>query len=389
MTAPNRGGVVLAVGDIAPDRPDPAECFDLVREDLKAADLVFCQLEVVLTEKGTRLPQARHTMRGRPAIAKAMKEANFGVISMAGNHCMDWGAEALLETAAYLEAQDMAVVGAGANIRAARRPVIRTVGDTKVAFLAYSAILPMAYWAEENRAGCAPMRAWTHYEQVETDQPGTPCRIHTFAHQGDLEALRADVRDARLLADVVMVSMHWGIHFVPAVIADYQREVGHAAIDAGADIILGHHAHILKGVELYRDRPIFYSLGNFAIDLRMDKAHAESKSFREIQTLNPAWIPDLDSLYNFPEDSRKTIAIRITLEKGRVREVAILPAYINSQAQPRLLKPHEPEFSEVLKYLQEISLQAGLNVRFESRGAECLVTPQTGSDRQQHNGGNQ
>jgi poly-gamma-glutamate capsule biosynthesis protein CapA/YwtB (metallophosphatase superfamily) len=365
--------VLLAVGDVAPDRPDPNESFDLIRADLRAADLVFCQLEIVLTEKGTRLPQARHTVRGRPSIAAALRNSNFGVISIAGNHCMDWGAEALVETVEHLRAQELAAVGAGANIRAARRPAVRQMGATRVAFLAYCSILPMAYWAEENRAGCAPMRAWTQYEQIEHDQPGTPCRIRTYAHHEDLEAMRQDVRAACSLADVVIVSMHWGIHFVPAVIADYQREVGRAAIDAGADVILGHHAHILKGVEMYRERPIFYSLGNFAIDLRMDKAHAESKSFREIQTLNPNWIPDLESLYNFPEDSKKAIVVRIALTKGNVQSVSMLPAYINRQAQPRLLKPNEPEFDQVLTYMRDVSREAGLNVRFLPQGHECVI----------------
>jgi poly-gamma-glutamate capsule biosynthesis protein CapA/YwtB (metallophosphatase superfamily) len=373
MSRNDQESVLLAVGDVAPDRPDPNECFDLIRRDLKAADLVFCQLEIVLTEKGTRLPQARHTVRGRPSIAAALRNSNFGVVSIAGNHCMDWGTEALLETVGHLQAQELAVVGAGANIRAARRPVVRQVGDTRVVFLAYCSILPMDYWAEENRAGCAPMRAWTHYEQIEHDQPGTPCRIHTYARHDDLEAMREDIRAARSMADVVVVSIHWGIHFIPAVIADYQREVGHAAIDAGADVILGHHAHILKGVEVFRGRPIFYSLGNFAVDLRMDKAHAESKSFREIQTLNPNWIPDFESLYNFPEDSKKAAVVRIVLKKGSIQRVSMLPAYINRLAQPHLLTPNELEFDQVLTYMRDVSREAGLNARFVVQAHECVV----------------
>jgi len=365
--------VVLAVGDVAPDRPDPNECFDLIREDLHEAALVFCQLETVLTSGGSRMPQARHAVRGKPQIAQALRNANFGVVSLAGNHCMDWGSEALLETVELLTAQGLTPLGAGANIALARRPVVRRLGGTRVAFLAYCSILPTGYWAEERRAGCVPMRAWTHYEQIEQDQPGTPCRIHTFAHQEDLTTLRRDVGQARAEADIVIVSIHWGIHFVPAVIADYQREVGHAAIDAGADLILGHHAHILKGIEVYRDRAIFYSLGNFAIDLRMDRAHAQSRSFREIQTLNPNWIPDFESLYNFPEDSRKTIVVRIAVSESGIGQVSVLPAYINRQAQPRLLKAHEPEFSEVADYLLAVSKQAQLNARLVRRDDAWLV----------------
>jgi poly-gamma-glutamate capsule biosynthesis protein CapA/YwtB (metallophosphatase superfamily) len=363
----------LAVGDIAPDRDDPNECFELIRADLSRAGLVFCQLETVLTATGTRLPQARHAVRGKAQIAEALKRANVGIVSLAGNHCMDWGSEALLESLGHLQAQGLAPLGAGANIAQARRPVVRTLGHTRVAFLTYCSILPMNYWADERRAGCAPMRAWTHYEQVEHDQPGTPCRVHTFAHREDLAALQHDVRQARGQAEVVVVSMHWGIHFVPAVLADYQREVGRAAIDAGASVILGHHAHILKGIEIYRGRPIFYSLGNFAIDLRMDRAHAQSKSFREIQTLSPNWIPNFDSLYNFPEDSRKTIMVRAQVSASGLGEISVLPCYINDQAQPRLLRPDERRFDEVADYLSSVSQQAQLNLRLRRSEDAWLV----------------
>jgi len=369
----NDESVILAVGDVAPDRPDPDECFNLIRGGIGKADLAFCQLETCLTDSGVRLPQARHAVRGRPAIAAALKRAHFDVVSFASNHCLDWGPDALLETIGHLDAQGIAVVGAGANIHAARRPVIREIGGNRVAFLAYCSILPMAYWAEHGRPGCAPMRAWTQYEQIEPDQPGTPCRVHTYAHHEDLAQMRDDVRGARAAADVVVVSMHWGIHFVPAVIADYQREVAYAAIDAGADLILGHHAHILKGFEVYRGRAIFYSLGNFAVDLRIDKAHAESKSFQEIRTLNPNWTVQLDGLYNFPEDSRKTVMVRIAVRAGAISSVSLLPAYINEQAQPRLLTPDEPTFDEVFAYISDMNRSAALNGRLAPHGAELRV----------------
>jgi poly-gamma-glutamate capsule biosynthesis protein CapA/YwtB (metallophosphatase superfamily) len=367
------GSAILAVGDIAPDRADANECFDLIREDLQRAGLAFCQLETCLTEGGSRLPQARHAVRGRPSIAAALRGANFGVVSFASNHCLDWGAAALLETLEHLRSRGIDVVGAGANITEARRCVMKQVGGCRVAFLAYCSILPAGYWAEAGRAGCAPMRAFTHYEQIETDQPGTPCRVHTYANRPDLEQLRADIQAAREVADVVMVSMHWGIHFVEAVIADYQREVGHAAIDAGADVVLGHHAHILKGVEVYRGRPIFYSLGNFAVDLRIDAAHAASASFREIQVLNPKWTVDLEGLYNFPDDSRMTLVIEIITNARGIEQINMLPAYINGSAQPRLLAPDEPLFTRVADYLGHICRAAGLNGQWVQRDRGLML----------------
>ena len=365
---------LIAVGDIAPDREDPATCFDRSRHILKAHDIGFCQLEMNLTERGSRLPQARHAVRGKPSIAPALVNAGLEVVSVAGNHCLDWGQESLQDTLDNLRKAHARPVGAGHNILAARQRVIVERKGLRVAFLAYCSILPQNYWADELSGGCAPMRAFTHYEQIEHDQPGTPARIQTFPHRGDLIAMQADIRAAREQADSVIVSHHWGIHFVPAVVADYQRDVGYAAIEAGADAVLGHHAHILKGVEFHLGKPIFYSLGNFAIDLWIDKAHAESKSFKEIQSLNPDWVVDFDSAYNFPPASRRSIAVKLNITKKGLMETSILPVWIDRDAVPEFPKPGDPHFAEVVNYMREISLNQGFATRFESKGEEVIVT---------------
>jgi len=357
--------VFNAVGDVGPDRENPAECFALARSALAQSDIGFCQLECNLTGRGSRMPQARHTHRALPLAARAMKEAGFSVVSFAGNHCMDWGLEGFRDTIDNLQSAGLAVVGVGNTIRQARTPVIMEVKGVRVAFLAYSSILPEAYWAEEERAGCVPMRAHTLYEQIETDQPGTPARIHTWAHQGDLEAMVDDIRQARLQAHMVMVSMHWGIHFIPAVLADYQREVAHAAIDAGAEMVLGHHPHILKGIEFHRGKPIFYSLSNFAMDLRMTPEHAASKGFREIQALSPGWIPNTESLYNFPPDSRMTGIVQATLDKTGLVGLVFKPAFINDNAQAEILLPGDERFEKIAHYLQWCCDEEALDTEIE------------------------
>jgi Bacterial capsule synthesis protein PGA_cap len=264
-------------------------------------------------------------------------------------------------------------VGVGANIAEARKPVVVEAKGRRVAFLAYSSILPMSYWAEESRPGCAPMRAWTHYEQIEHDQPGTPCRIHTFPNREDLHALVHDVRQAKLQADFVAVSLHWGIHFVPGVIADYQRDVGRAAIDAGADVIFGHHAHILKGVDVYKGKPIIYSLCNFAMDLHMDEKHARSKGFREIQKLHPEWQPNYDITYNFPPDSRYSVVAKCVLAAGGSVRVSLLPTFIGPMSQPEILNAGDPRFAEVRAYLEKHTSSQGLNARYAPSGDELLL----------------
>jgi poly-gamma-glutamate synthesis protein (capsule biosynthesis protein) len=366
--------LILATGDIAPDRDDADECFAATRDTLRAADLVFGQLETSFAERGTRLPQARHAVLTKPEAAASVGRAGFDIISMAGNHVLDWGNEALFETMGNLAAAGIAVVGAGANIAEARKPVLSTLSDgTRVATLAYCSILPMAYWADERRPGCAPMRAHTIYEQIEHDQPGTPPRVHSYPHRDDLAAMEADIRAAKLEADVVIVSQHWGIHFVRASIADYQRDVARAAIAAGADVILGGHAHILKGIEFIQGKPVYYSLCNFACDLRMDPAHAASKSFKEIQALAEDWVPDFDSLYNFPPAARMSMIARIEVREGKVIETGFLPLWIDRDAVPRILPPEDPRFGEVVDYMTAITAEAGLNAQYEIAGDHVVI----------------
>ena len=90
--------VLLAVGDVAPSRPDPASLFVKTQDALRSADLAFCQLEINMTERGSRLPQARHTDRTSPSAARSLRSAGFSVVSFAGNHCMDWGRDGFFDT---------------------------------------------------------------------------------------------------------------------------------------------------------------------------------------------------------------------------------------------------------------------------------------------------
>jgi poly-gamma-glutamate synthesis protein (capsule biosynthesis protein) len=359
--------VLYAVGDVIPDREDPGSIFEHVTDILSRGDIAFCQLDAVLSERGTPLPQARLPCRVNPQTARAIKDAGFDVVSFASNHCMDWGRE-------VLEKEGLSVIGAGKNIEEARRPAVVERKGTRIAFLAYNSILPQGYWADLDRPGCVPMRAFTLYEQVEHDQPGTPCRVHTFPHRDDLNAMVEDIRKAKFQADVVIVSMHWGIHFIPAVLADYQRDMARVAIDSGADLILGHHAHILKGIEVYAGKVVFYSLCNFALDLRAPKELLERPGHKEIERLNPDWKPDPEyPTYFMPPDSRKTIIAKCIISNRRIKSVSFLPTYINKQSQPKVLVSEDQRFGEVIGYIEEITRDQGLETGYTVQGNEVVV----------------
>lgn len=363
-----------AVGDVGPERADVDTLFDNVATHVRAADIAFMQLEMTLTERGQRVPQTKHTSRTNPAAAAAFRRTGFTHASWASNHALDWGTEGFLDTIDALDAAGIVPLGVGRDLADARRIRVAEVDGIRVAILAYCSILPAEYWATAERPGVAPLRAFTVHEPFEPDQPGTPERMHTFAHPDDLQGMVDDIRRARELADTVVVSAHWGIHFTYAELADYQRQAGRAAIDAGADLVIGHHAHILKGVEMYRGKAIFHSLGNFAIELPMDEEHAQRPSFRHLLSLHPGWEPDIGGMFNFPPDSRKSIVVDCDIDQAGVSRVRLRPVWIDRMAVPELLPASDPRFAEVVDYLRGASAAAGLHTTFTVAGDEVFVS---------------
>ncbi|MCJ7836518.1 CapA family protein [Cuneatibacter sp. NSJ-177] len=364
--------VFLATGDIGMNRENPSSIFDGVRDTLNKGDLVFGQLEPCLASVGTPACQSRLPMRGDPKGAGAIREAGYDVISFATNHCMDWGREAFFQTIDVLKKEELRVIGAGKDISEARKPAIVEINGTKIGFLGYNTILPQDYYATKDRPGCAPMRGLTVYEPIEHDQPGTPCRIHTFPHRDDLKQLLEDIRMLRKQVDIVALSIHWGIHFIPAVLADYQRDVAHAAIDAGADVILGHHTHILKPIEVYKGKVIFYSLANFALD--PPQAFAENldqqDQHQEMMKLNKDW---KNSKKKMPEDSYKTILARMTVRGGAIQKVEYLPVLLDDDSNPHLVKQEDTAFLEIVRYMEEITENQEISTRFTVDGDAVVI----------------
>ena len=370
------GLTIAATGDVAPCRPDPGEMFAGLGDALQA-DCVFGQMECVLSDRGSPAPNARLPMRSPPAIATYLAQAGYEVMSVAGNHAMDYGGDALCDTAGHLRAAGIAACGGGENLAAARAPAILERQGRTLAFLAYSSILPAGYAAEEARAGCAPLRVQTHYEQVEPDQPGTDPRIHTFAEQDDLDALLDDVKRAREFADHVFVSMHWGIHFVRARLADYQRVVGRQIIDAGADAVIGHHPHLLKAVEFHRNRPIIHSLGNFAIE--QPSAYMENleatRGYKEVTRTSSGWMPK--AKYMLPEETRHTAVACLAPGDDRCA-VSLIPLRIDDDCVPRRLQNGSREWADFVDYMDAITSEAGVRTCIATQDDRVLLLPASG-----------
>lgn len=330
----------LAVGDIALRTDEPQTQLAGVADVLRSGDITFGQLETALSNRGAR--QLHPGFRGRsgevekdPATGAAvLAAAGFDVLSFAGNHTLDRGPQALRDTLDAATDASLTVIGAGADLTAARRPAIIDADGTTIGILAYCSVTPQGFAATATRPGVAPLRARTFYEQVDW-QPGTPPRIVTTTYPEDLAALVDDVTRLRSEVDVLVVSAHWGIHFEPGTIADYQYEAAHAAVDAGADLVLGHHAHVVKGVEFYRGVPICHSIGNLTLLPRGDRGE-------------PLTV-------DHPVDAQRTMVLRVEIEAGRISRLAIVPCWLDERLEAAPIPATDPRFAEYVAFLDRVS----------------------------------
>jgi poly-gamma-glutamate capsule biosynthesis protein CapA/YwtB (metallophosphatase superfamily) len=240
---------LIAVGDIMLSRyvdhkmqrlKDFQHPFSMTQDMLRAADIVFGNLECPITP-GRKIYNMEMVFRADPAVAKALKEAGVTLVSLANNHTLNFGARGLTDTFRYLKEADIKFVGAGESLAAAYAPVYLERKGQKFAFLAYQ---------------------FARYRAPE-DQPGLACM--------ELERMVQGVQEARSQADFVIVSLHAGDEYAEEPNLA-QVTFAHAAIDAGADLVLGHHPHVVQKIEVYQEKFICYSLGNFVFDQNDRKA---------------------------------------------------------------------------------------------------------------------
>ena len=372
---------LAALGDVTAFHHNPETAWEHAGPVLAEYDTVFAQNERLYSNT-TALPNVGFTELTKPEHVASLRLGHLDVVSFASNHCYDLGPDVFLETLGALRDQGFAVIGAGNDIEEARTPAVLERGGLRLGFLAYGSVLRKGYEARPGKSGAAPMRAHTLYEQTDY-QPGTAPRIRTFADGEDLTALLADIAAAKKHTDFLAVAMHWGIHLVKGVIADYEREVAHAAIDAGADMIIGSGPHLLKAVEIYRGKPVFYSLGNFCFDMPFDLLEvgmARNPEMRELieshRVIKTA--TEYDELffgYAMSPDQILTMIASVELATdASIRRIVCRPVVINARAQPVPQTAGAPGFQQVLGYLREITAHQKLSTRYTPDGDYLVIT---------------
>jgi poly-gamma-glutamate synthesis protein (capsule biosynthesis protein) len=211
-----------------------------VASHLASADIAVGNLESPLSSRGTEKTEKDVRFRGDPRGVEGLAASGFDFVSLANNHVLDWGPVALSDTTALLKDKGIGYAGAGSNRAAAWTPAVVERGGASVAFLGFSHILPPGFVATKSSAGLAQGR-------------------------NNMDAVVEAITEAKAKHDYVLVSFHWGVEYADDCNGDQVRDA-HRAIDAGADMVLSHHPHVIQALELYKGKLIAYSLGDFVFD---------------------------------------------------------------------------------------------------------------------------
>jgi len=245
---------VVLVGDMMLDRGvqsrvyaqgngDYAYLFKNIQSELQNADITFGNLEGSMSDVGADTGKA-YSFRFEPASAQGLSGAGFDVVSLANNHILDWGRSSLCATVGHLADAGIFGVGAGCDNNRAEQAYIKELPNgTRVAFLAFTEFYKEGY-ARSDAAGLAQ---YTEENMIQ--------KIKALKQEG---------------VDLVFVSLHWGLEYHLRS-NEAQQILGHTLIDAGADVIVGHHPHVIQEVERYKDGWIVYSLGNFIFDQKFSE----------------------------------------------------------------------------------------------------------------------
>lgn len=253
-----------------------------IADYLKKADIVFGNLEGPISDKGRKVGSI-YSFRHDPKAIEGLLYAGFDILSFANNHAFDYTLEALEDNFLRLKAVGIDYVGAGFNDKEAHSAVIKNIKGVKIGFLEYTNLGADSWAATEERGGIARVAG------------------------NDFEILKQDIVKAKSEADILIVSMHAGEEYTQK-LTDFQKDFSRAAIDAGADLVVGHHPHVVQKSEQYNGKWIFYSLGNLIFD------------------------------QGFSEETMKGEILEVLIGSGKIKEVIPRAIKMNEFFQPELIK---------------------------------------------------
>ncbi len=348
---------IALLGDVILDVPDPDHWLSGIAPLTRAADVTIAHLEVPHTRRGVELAGDVPAPGADPDHLAALARAGVTAVSMAGNHIADCGAVGIADTVAELDRLGIAHAGAGADLIAAQRPAVMAVDGRRIVLLSFNCVGPEIAWATADRAGSAYVRI----AAIDGGATRPQARLDAI-DPASLADMQAMIRAQTGPDTLVVVALHKGVTHSPATLAPYERPLAQAAIDAGADVVAGHHAHIAQGIEFHRGRPIFHGLGNGVV-----VTHALSPA--QDHTARREWAERRKTMFGFEPDPAYTLApfhpearhgligrLRWHLD-GKV-EAGFTPLWFEAPGRPILAQ--DAQGGTVARYIDAVGQRVGL-----------------------------
>jgi poly-gamma-glutamate synthesis protein (capsule biosynthesis protein) len=251
-----------------------ADMVDIIR----SANIAFGNLESPISNRGMKTG-SKYSFRADPKVVEGLLYAGFDILSIANNHAWDYGRDAFSDTLHHLKDAGIDYVGGGVDFKDAHNGIVREINGTRIAFLAYTDLLPEKLSATNDSIGIAYL---------------------------DIKQMIKDIESANSISDIVVVSFHWGDEY-ETTHNEIQEQVAALAIDKGASLIIGHHPHVTQEVGQYKNGWIAYSLGNFIFD------------------------------QNFSEDTRRGLLLRVTVKNKTIEKVESTGVVFNEYFQPHAI----------------------------------------------------
>ncbi len=326
-------------------REDPGSAFHLVQATLDAADIVFLNLEGPFagSSKDPLVDDISHKRwtHSEPDQVGALIGGGIDAVGIANNVTYPW--QAMMRSIAVLEEAGIPWTGGGENLDAAHRPVTLERKGVNVGFLQYAAtVFPFNHAATAERPGIAEIKVYTAYQPPPNlDKPGQPPLVITWTDEDSLARMQADITALADATDLAVVSYHWGVSGTKVPV-EYQRVVGRAAIDAGADIVFGHGPHTYQEVEVYQGRPIMHSLGQFIFD-------DPTRTYKHLEGL----------------------LARVVVRGGKLSGVSLVPTWRDDNHDGYLVDPNSDQGRELFGYLKSVQGEGAAELNLE--GSEIII----------------
>ncbi|NLV89574.1 MAG: CapA family protein [Tissierellia bacterium] len=287
--------------------------WEMVKDYFQNDDITIGNLETSITTRGEKWEDKQFNFRSDPKNLEVMKEASLDVVSLANNHSLDYGYVGFLDTLDHLDKYEIKRVGGGRNREEALKGLILEKNGVKIGVLGFSRVVPHVDWYATNK------------------RPGI-----VGAYDVHIDQVIDRVVEMKENVDILVLSIHWGVEgsHIPR---QNEIDLARKLIDNGVDIIMGHHPHVLQGIEIYKGRPIFYSLGNFIFSSRS-------------------------------ENTRETMIAQVILKDKTIDKVCIIPCTIDNG---RPIPASEENIEAKLKFINSISKD--FNTKIDENGIIEIV----------------